>query len=62
MTDLRELVAEELSLPVDPRAAAVGGAIAATAFTGESGEPAIMRERCPPVLIPVTPTRFVSMP
>jgi hypothetical protein len=29
MSDLRELVAEELSLPVDPRAAAVGGAIAA---------------------------------
>jgi hypothetical protein len=29
MTDLRELVAEELSLPVDPRAVAVAGAIAA---------------------------------
>ena len=29
MSDLRELVAEELSLPVDPRAVAVAGAIAA---------------------------------
>ena len=29
MSDLRELVAEELSLPVDPRAVAVAEAIAA---------------------------------